>query len=200
MRTYEHMKENRLARMREGKNAGEIVELLSDDSIRLALVPLTDGEWLKSLSIADKLDAGDNAAGLVWREETQKKAIIFYAAREMSDWQEPFFQSLAEVDEVPQHDINHIYDIYLEMVAQNSPSLYMLGDEEVESLKKVWARIEWNELSGQQRYAAMRFLNSIRNTLLQDSLSGSHSTSNLTTKNDSEIPVENAEENMSVRT
>ncbi len=199
MRTYEKMKENRLARLREGKNAGEIVYLLSDPEVRLVLVPLTDGEWLKCIGLADKLDAGDNVAGLAYREQTQKQAILLYASREMSDWEQPFFESLVEVGELGMHEVNYLYDVYLEMVAQNSPSLYMLEEEEVEALKVLWSRIEWNELSGRQRYAAMRFLNSVEANLLRANSFGSPSTSKSTTTNDSEIPVVNVEQNLSAQ-
>lgn len=193
MRTFEKMRESRLTRMREGKNAGEIVELPSDPEVRLVIVPLTDGEWLKALGYADKADAGDNEAGLLLRSEVQKKSILYYACREMSDWEKPFFESLSEVEELAYGDAQHIYDAYLEMVADYSPSFFMLGEEEIDALKKVLQRIEWNALSGRQQYAAMRFLNSIREDLLADSFSGSPSTSSLTTRNDMKIPVENAE-------
>ncbi|HKU52529.1 MAG TPA: hypothetical protein VJQ25_08680, partial [Nitrospira sp.] len=124
-RTFEAMKESRLARMREGKNAGEIVELVTNPEIRLVLVPLTDGEWLKALGYADEVPAGENVAGITLRDEVQKKAIIFYACREMHDWEEPFFESMAEVEQMDYADIGHIYDRYLEMVAQFSPSFFM---------------------------------------------------------------------------
>lgn len=195
-RTYEVMKQNRLAKMRAGQAGGEIVQLISDESIRMVLVPLTDGEWMKSLGWADQVAAGDNPAGDVVRAETQKKAIILYAAREMSNWEQPFFESLEEVSELEHQDLNHLYDVYLEMVATASPSFYMLTEEMIDELKKVLARIEWRELSGRQQYAAMRLLNSILADSQVVNSSGSLSTSSLTRTNDSEIPATNANDEL----
>lgn len=192
-RTFEAMKDAKLARMREGKNAGEIVELVTNPEIRLVIVPLSDGEWLKSLKYADDVEAGENAAGIVLRDEVQKKAILYFACREMSDWEKPFFHDYSEVEDMDYSDIQHIYDRYLEMVAQFSPSFFMLDEEQVDELKKVWQRIEWNALSGRQQYAAMRFLNSIREDLLAGNSSGSLSTLKSTMKSDTEIHATSAE-------
>jgi hypothetical protein len=187
--------ENRLAKLRLGQSAGEIVTLSGsddEDEVRFVVVPLTDGENLKAFSLADELNVSDSTAGLAAREEMLKRGIIFYAAREMSDWTKPFFESTQEVSEIYDHDINQAYDIYLEMVAVSSPVFALLDDEELENLKKVWSRIDMNELDGTQQYAARRFLNSIRPLLLQANFSGSNSMRKSTETSDSETPVENA--------
>lgn len=172
-RTYEKLMESRLAKLRAGKGAGTIEEFIDDPDIRVVLVPLTDGEWLKALEIADTLDVGNNPAGVAARDEMQKTAMILFSAREVRDWEIPFFNDISEVSALPDHEINHLYDCYLEMVAVNSPALTLLDEEQWETLKKVWQQIEWSELSGQQLYAANRFLVSIQEKLLQASLSGS---------------------------
>jgi hypothetical protein len=185
MRTFEKYRENRLAKMRAGQSAGEVVTLSGaddEDETRFVLVPLTDGEMLKAFSVADDVEMSETSTGIAGKDEVMKKAIIFFAARELSDWTQNFFADLDEVDEVFDHDINHFYDVYLEMVATASPAWALLGDEEIDQLKKVWSRIDLKELSGTQQYAAQRFLNSIRPLLLRASFSGSDSTSNSTEK------------------
>ena len=186
MRTFEKYKENRLAKLRAGQSAGEVVTLSGaddEDETRFVLVPLTDGEMMKAFSIADAVEVNDSAAaGIAVADEAMKKAIIFFSARELNDWTVNVFADLDEVDEVFDHDINHFYDVYLEMIATASPAWALLGDEEIDQLKKVWSRIDLKELSGTQQYAAQRFLNSIRPLLLRASFSGSDSTSSLTEK------------------
>jgi hypothetical protein len=155
-----------LEKYRLGQNACEIVDLLSDPETRFALVPLTEGEYRRSLELAEKLVLQDNAASAMLRDQVQKETIIYFAARELRDLTEHFFSDQADVTELDAHDINHIYDIYLEMVHQISPSLAGLSEEDFDALKKVLPRIEWSDLSGPEWYAAQRFLNSIRGRLL----------------------------------
>lgn len=194
MRTYEEMMENRLAKLRLGQAAGEIVTLL-DGETRLCLVPLIDAEYVKALTIADRLDAGNNAAGMLLRDQVQREAILSFSAREVNDWQETFFKDMTEVAKLGAHEVNYLFDIYLEMTAVNSPSLNMLSDEDFEALKKVWTLIQWSELTGQQWYAAKRFLDSIQPNLLAASLSGSNSTSGLTPMTQMSAPVASASPN-----
>lgn len=189
--------ENRLAKMRAGQAAGEVVTLSGpedEDETRFVVVPLTDGENLKAFSLADELQVTDSPAGISARDEVMKRAVIFFAARELQDWTEPFFHSVEEVAALYDHEINHAYDIYLEMVAVSSPAYALLSEEEVENLKKVWERISLSDLSGPQQYAATRFLNSIRPLLLQASFSGSASILNSTESRNSETPVGSAED------
>lgn len=162
-----------LEKLRLGQNACEIVELLSDSETRLALVPLTEGEYRRSLEMAENLQLSDNVASAMVRDQVQKEAIVFFAAREIRNLSEPFFESHADVSEIGSHDLNHIYDVYLEMIHAVSPSLMGMKEEDFDALKKVLPRIEWSALSGPQWYAAQRFLNSIREHLLMVKLPGS---------------------------
>ena len=180
-RTFEEYKDRRLARlstganlekMRLGQAACEFTTLLSDNEIRVALVPLTEGEYRRSLEIAADIPIGEGVAQNMVRDQVQKEQILFYACREMENLGEKFFDTAADVEELEAHDVNHLYDIYLEMVAENSPSLMGMTEEDFEALKKALGRIEWSELSGTEWYAAQRFLNSIRPRLLTASLSG----------------------------
>lgn len=168
---YKERKKNRLEegvdleKMRLGQNSCEVVELPSDPEIRLALVPLTEGEYRRSMEIAEQLQLRDNVASAMVRDQVQKEAIIFFSAREIRDLNEHFFDSHADVSDLDASDLDFIYDIYLEMVATVSPPLMGLSEEDFDALKKVLPRIEWSELSGTQWYAAQRFLNSIRGLL-----------------------------------
>ena len=192
-KTFERYKENRLTKLRLGQSAGEVVTLTGaddEDETRFVIVPLTDGENLKAFSLADEMMVTDTTSGIAAKDEMLKRAMVFFAAREMHDWTEPFFDNIEDVEEVYDHDINHVYDVYLEMIANSSPAWAMLTDEEIEELKKVWSRIELKELSGPQQYAAHRFLDSIRPLLLRASYFGSPSTKKSTTMNDDEIPAE----------
>lgn len=184
-------KENRLAKMRLGQAACELVNgIPSDPETQLALVPLTDSEYIRALEIADRVMVGDNPAGYAVRDEFQKQSVVYFAAREMENLESHFFDDISEAGELGAGDIDFLYDLYLEMIANQSPSLLGLTDDDFEALKKVWTQIEWSELSGQQWYAAQRFVNSIQPLLLRASFSGSPSTSNSTQTSDDDLPVE----------
>jgi hypothetical protein len=163
-----------LEKMRLGQQSCEIVHLLSDPEIRMALVPLTEGEYRRSLEVAAELPIGGeyNQAHALVRDEVQKEHLLFFAAREVSDLSEKWFDTPADVEDLEAHDVNHLYDVYLEMVYENSPSMMGMTEEDFEALKKALGRIEWSELSGQQWYAAQRFLNSIQPILLTVRSSG----------------------------
>jgi len=200
--TFEKYKENRLAKLRLGQAAGEIFTLTGagdEDETRFVLVPLTDGEYLKALSLADMLDIGESYAGVAGRDEVLKKGILFYAARELRDWTQHFFSEPNDVDEMYDHDVNAAYDMYLEMVAQVSPVFAMLTDDDLDNLKKVWSLIDLRELTGPQQYAAKRFLDSIQTNLHQARFSGLHSIRKSTETNETETLVENVEDDTKIQ-
>lgn len=191
-RTYDRMMENRLAKMREGQAAGEIVDF--DDEGRCVIVPLTDGEWLKALSLADQLVTEGTEAGFLAREEYLKSAVLLFACREMRNYEEFFFNTIEEVQTLGHHEITRVHDEYLEMVAAASPPFLAMSDEDLEALKKVWEQIEWSELSGRQWYAARRFLNLLNPASRQGNSFGLRSTRSLTTKSTDESFAGNARE------
>lgn len=189
---FSDYRENRLAKMRLGQAACEITSLPSDEETMVALVPLTDSQYLRALEIADAALVGDNPAGFAVRDELQKQSVIFFATREVGNLESMFFDDTSEAGELGAHDIDHLYDVYLEMIANQSPSLFGLSDADFEALKKAWQGIEWNELTGQQWYAAQRFVNSIRPLLVQGNFSGLHSTKSSTPTSESETLAETA--------
>lgn len=190
---FQDHKENRLAKMRLGQAACEMVNgLPSDPDTQLALVPLTDSEYIRALEIADRAIVGDNPAGFAVRDELQKQSVIYFSAREVENLESHFFDDISEAGELGSGDIDFLYDVYLEMIANQSPSLFGLSDEDFEALKKAWSRIEWSELTGQQWYAAQRFINSIQPLLVQGNFSGSPSTSSSTESSETPEPAGNA--------
>ena len=192
MKFAEH-KENRLAKMRLGQSACEVTALPSAPDTRVALVPLTDSEYIRALELADRALVGDNPAGFAVRDELQKQAVIYFSAREYGDLTSMFFDDVGEAGELDTHDIDFLYDVYLEMISNQSPSLFGLTDDDFEALKKVWTMIEWNALTGQQWYAAQRFINSIQNELQVASYSGLSSIKPSTEMSESETLAASAE-------
>jgi hypothetical protein len=78
-------------------------------------------------------------------------------------------------------DIDELLDRYQEMVAMSSPTLDGIPQEEMDGLKVHLQTMDWNALSGRSWYAAKRFLSTISQAQLQDSLRGSSSTNSSTT-------------------
>lgn len=163
-------------KLRLGQAACEIVTLPSDSEVRFALVPLTEGEYRRSLEVAEKLDVGDGMSGALVREQVQKEMILFFAAREIRDLNKHFFNNEGDISELEHIDVAHAYDIYLEMTAAISPSMMGLSEEDFLPIKMQLPKISWSDLSGPQWYAAQRFLNLIQPLLLTAEYSGSPAT------------------------
>jgi hypothetical protein len=193
-KTFDLYRERRLERMRLGQATCEIVELKSDPEIRFALVPMTDGDYQQALTRAMKVAAEENEHGLVLRDRVQQNSIIMYAAREVDDLEIRMFESYDEVAELESHDVNYVWDIYREMVAQISPEMDGISEEDWDELKKVFANLQRNELSGRQWYALQRFLTSLTPQQLLGKSFGSSSTNQLTTTSESsKEPVTDAD-------
>lgn len=186
-RTFERWRERQAERMRQGQAVCTIEHLLSDPEIRLALVPITDAEHQNALEMASAVPVADNEHGIIRRDREQQNAVIYASGREVGDLTKRFFESISEVRELGNHDINHLWDMYSEMVSISSPSIDGLSPEEFEALKKGLAEMDWNELSGRQWYAARRFLSSITPQPLLAKSPGFSST-RLSTEMNTEIP------------
>jgi hypothetical protein len=192
MARFSDFLERKIERLRLGQAACEFTSLPSDPETRIALVPLTEGEYTSSLTEADKALAGDSPAGLALRDEIQRQMVIYYAARDVQNLQVKFFEEPEEVLGLDAHDLNHLYDVYLELVHLNSPSMMGMSEEDFLALKNAWRTIEWSELSGPQWFAAQRFINSIQRLLLTGRSSGSPSTMKSTPMSDEQDSAENA--------
>jgi hypothetical protein len=183
----------RLDRMRLGKAVCEYGNLLSNPEERVALIPLTEAEYENSIRAGAMQDVPDNLMAQEYRERIQTREIVFAAARNPSDLLEAKWASVEEmIEETESHDINHLFDIYLEMVDKSSPSAEGIPDEEFEAIKKVLQEIPMNELSGRQWYALKRFLGAILPLLLQGNSLGSISTSLSTWMKDDPEPAQSA--------
>lgn len=190
MRTFEAFRERKLERMRLGQAVCEYVTLLSDDEIRLAIVPLTDAEYQNSLSKAMHVEAFDNEHGMLYRDRIQQNSILLHAAREPDDLTKRFFEKYEEVAELESHDVNHIWDHYREMVAQTSPEIDGVSEEDFSELKKAFNNLTTSDLSGRQWYALKRFLLSLTQAqLLDKSLGFSSISPSITTKESSSEPA-----------
>jgi len=185
--TLEKLRQRRLDKMRLGQAACEISSLLSDPGVRVALVPLLEGEYLRVLQATAIKDFPENNAGEVARDEWQRVEILAIALREVENLEIRIFQSADQVhDNLEVSDINHLMDLWLEMVSQQSPSAEAIPEEEFNEIKKVLNSINMSALSGRQWYALTRYLRSILPDLPRVSSYGSSSISNSTLMNESE--------------
>jgi len=178
--------------MRLGQATCDIVPLLSDPEIRVALVPLTEAEYQRSLEMAAAMDVMTTRLGMDYQERRQQAEILWMAIREPNDLSKQAWENADEMMTVLEtHDINHLFDHYLELVDATSPAIDGVPPEELDNLKKVLGEIPWNELSGTQWYAAKRFLGAVMPTLPLAKSLGSSSIRSLTLMNDEEELAQN---------
>jgi len=188
----EQFRERKLDRMRAGQAACDIVPLVSDPEIRVALVPLTEAEYLRSMEMAAALDVLSNRVALEFQERRQTNEILWAALRNPEDLSEHAWEDTSAMTvDLDTADINHLFDHYLEMVDQSSPSIDGIPEGEWDLLKKALQEIPWNELSGKQWYAAKRFLGSVFPTLLLDRSPGFSFTNQSTGMSDESEPASN---------
>lgn len=157
--TLEKIRERRLERMRQGQNACEVVNLPSDEEVRVALVPLTEAEYDTCMRLTSKLDVPENVAGASVMDRHEKREVIFRAAREVGDLSQHIWTTVDQMmDTIEPEDVNVLYDRYVEMSTDISPHMAQLTDEEVDFLKDYFANCQWSDLSGKQLYALNRFI------------------------------------------
>jgi hypothetical protein len=185
MNTAEKIKARRLDRMRLGQSVCDYVTLPSDSEVRLAIVPLTEAEYLSALNKVADVPRPDDLAGASIKDRIQSQEILVRAIREEEDLTKQVFQTSAEMLEVLEvQDVDHVVDMYNEMVEKSSPVLDRMPPEEFDALKKALQTMDWNELSGSAWYAAKRFLSRIMPQPLLVNSDGSGSISNSTTTSD----------------
>jgi hypothetical protein len=180
------IRQRKLDRMRLGQAAADLVSLPSDPEIRIALVPLSDAEAQMALAEADRVEAGDNVAGLMLRDHVQRVTQLAFAIRDPQDFSQRVYRNGAELQEdLTETDVNYIYDAFIEMTENSNPTIEGIKPEEFDALKKALQEMDWSGLSGRSWYAAKRFLGALdRDQLLQDNSPGSTSTTKLTTPSD----------------
>src|SRR5262245_27560206 len=173
--------------MRLGQSVCEFVTLPSDEEIRLAIVPLTEAEFLQVISLVAEINVREDLAGAQLKDRRQSQEILVRAIREPLDLSVRVYNDVDDMmEDLDVLDVDELIDRYNEMMANSSPQIDGLASEEFEQLKKVVQEMDWNALNGRAWYAARRFLTAITPQLLSASALGSFSTRSSTTKTDSE--------------
>lgn len=183
--TVEKIRERKLDRMRLGQAVCDYVTLPSDPEVRLAIVPLTEAEYLQALNKVAEVPQGDDLAGAAIKDRVTSQEILVRAIREEKDLTQKVFETVDELMDVLEvQDVDHVLDMYNEMIEKSSPALDGIPEQELENLKKALQEMDWNVLSGSAWYAARRFLSRIIPKPLLDNSPGSGSISPSTTTND----------------
>lgn len=177
--------ERRLDRMRSGQAACDFVYLPSDKEMRVAIVPLTEAEYLQALEAVASMPGQDNVSNLTLKDRRLSQEIILRAIREEDDLVERAFSDVNDMMETLEvADVDEVIDRYNEMMEKSSPSLDGISKEEMDELKKAFETMDWNALSGRAWYAMKRFLSEIMPSPLLDNSPGFGSTSSSTTTSD----------------
>jgi hypothetical protein len=185
--TSEKLRELKYSHMRLGQAVGYKFPLLSQPNVEVTMVPLTEAENYQCLEAITIMEAPENIVGAMLRDRRNANEIIYRALRNPEDLDEPAFESMDEMMELLSHaDITHLFDCYLEMSEDVSPSLGNFTDEEIDEVKKVLAEVEWSDLSGRQWFALRRFLLTLGLELLPANSVGSISTNLSTLMSESE--------------
>jgi hypothetical protein len=196
-KTAQKIRERKLERMRLGQAVADVHSLLSDPEIQVALVPLTEAEYIQCLENTASREIVDDIGGAAIRDRYNTAELLQRACREPGDLEEHMFDSIEDlVDALEVNDINFLQDMYFEMVETSSPSVDGIPAEELDDLKKALQEINWSELSGRQWYALRRFLFSIMPELLQASLLGRGSISKWITPNEDEKSTHTVSKNL----
>lgn len=176
---------NRLARMRMGQDAPELVEIPSKPDIRVALVPLNEAETQQGLIGAANLDVPDNMVGITARNRVAVHMDIWNAIRDPEDVSKKVFESVdAMLEDLEPMDIDYFTDYLATLMEYASPQLDKLSAEALDELKKALTGIDWNELTGRQWLVLRLCLSVLLPDQLAVRLSGSTSTSNSTTRSE----------------
>lgn len=185
--TADKLRELRFNRMRLGPAAGNIISLLSEPDVSLAIVPLTEAQHEQCLEIITHMDAPDSIVGAGLRDRRNAQEILFRALRNPDNLDEQAFETREEMLEVLEvGDLNHLLDAYFEMSESDNPQIAEFTNEELEEVKKVLQEVDLNGLSGRQWYALRRFLFTLGLTLLPANSLGSTSTNLLTMMSDAQ--------------
>jgi hypothetical protein len=194
MATADELIAERLARMRLGQAACDIIPLLSNPERRVAIVPLLEADYLNALKMVISYGVPDDTlAGRQYNDRKMQEAVLAMAVRELPpNLDQKMFKDTEQLSQaLDDVDVTHIYDRYLEMSSRFSPMITSIPEEEYQTLKKVLQEINWKEASSQALYALHRLLKSVAPQLLLDSTLGSGSIKSWMEKNDESELVEN---------
>jgi hypothetical protein len=186
---FEEIKQRRLARMRMGQDAPQLVDIPSletdkEGRVRVALVPLTESEHETGLLASANAEAPDNDVGFAFRDRWNQVYDLWQAIREPDDIKKKVFPSPEKMVEVlTVGDINFLAETQLTLMEQASPALDGLTDDDMEELKKAFNQIDLSALSGRSWLHLRTFFQQLPLAALPARLFGPSSTSNLTEKN-----------------
>lgn len=146
-------KARRLSRMRLGQESPDFHVIPStkgaDDPVRIALVPLTEAELDKGFALAASLELPDNMMSADVRDRALMRSNLFHAIRDPADMTRQVFNSVDEMmRELEPADLNYLAEMFQALVEETSPSIDGMTTEQLEELKKAFARIDLNVLSG----------------------------------------------------
>lgn len=175
--TFTRLQERRLERMRQGQQTAEIEKIPSDPEIRVALVPLLEGEYDECQKAAAEVHMPDNVAGATVRDREERRQVVYRASREVDDYSKQAFPSAHQMSQVIEPtDVNYLYSSYVQMISKFSPSISTLEPDEIDFLSDLFVNLDWKDLSGEQVFALSRFLSTLRQEQLMGSLPGRLST------------------------
>lgn len=158
--------QRRFARMRMGQEAPALTKLPSRPEVRVALVPLTEGEHEQTLEAAAALEVGDNPYGVELRDRAMAVATIFHAVREPDNLEMKVYQSIEQMIDDPEvglefEDINRLNEEYMALVDFSSPMLDGLDEEKLGELKKAFEMIDLSGLSGKPWFHLKMFFSTL---------------------------------------
>jgi hypothetical protein len=114
---------NRLARMRLGQEAPDLIELTAHPEIRVAMVPLSERETQMGMIHGASLDVPDNSAGLQARNRAVAHSDLWNSLRDPSDLNAKVFSSVDElIDELAPEEIDHLLDHLAALMDYSSPN------------------------------------------------------------------------------
>lgn len=155
----EAIRENtRLARMRQGQLAPEMIDIPSMPGIRAAQVPLTEAEVQRGLMRASTIDVPDNAVGFNQRNRACIVSDVFHSLREPSEVGTYLFETIEEMEQqLDGTDIDYLSDNLTVLISYASPEMEGMTEEAWSELKKAFGEIELSGLTGQQ-WAAVKLV------------------------------------------
>jgi hypothetical protein len=182
---------NRLSRLRMGNAVFEYIEFESlagdDGPVRLAQVPLSEAEVQQGILAAAsvELPATNNMAEMTARNRAAQVSDVWYSLRTPDDLSVKAFESADQLAEtLSPTEIDRAVDSLAVMMDYASPALDGISEEDLEELKKNFAKTDWSELSG-RRWAAVKLCCQVLlPELLQVKLSGSTSTESSTQRSE----------------
>jgi hypothetical protein len=181
---------NRLARMRLGQEAPELIAIPSTPDVRMAQVPLTEAEIQRGVIAAASLEVDDNAAGLTARNRACLHSDVFHSLREPADVSKFVFHDVDDMlANLQGSDLDFLADSLTTLNDYASPAVDGLTDKELSELKKAFGETDWSALTGRQWAALKLACTALFPEILAVSLRGSSSTESLTTTTENDESI-----------